>query len=157
MATSGKFGESVNEDYLAKLQQSAVAEKTRKQTRWALSRWSAWVDNRNRLNEGSSSRIPDLADMSDEALSYWLQRFIAEIRKANGDSDPPDSLYALVLGIQHHLRTELHTYDWDFFQQRSFVELKTTLDAEMNRLSDKGLGSSKKQATPISEDEEELL
>ncbi len=45
--SEGNFGEPVNEDYLAKLQQSAVADKTRDQTRWAVSRWSAWAENRN--------------------------------------------------------------------------------------------------------------
>ena len=45
----------------------------------------------------------------------------------------------------------------DFLKQYAFADLKTTLDAEMKRLKRAGVGNSKKQAEPLSEEEEEEL
>jgi len=45
----------------------------------------------------------------------------------------------------------------DFFNDPTFAEFKLNLDAEMKRLQKKGLGSKKRQAEPLSIEEEEQL
>ncbi len=44
-----------------------------------------------------------------------------------------------------------------FFADHDFADFKKSLDAEMKRLQSKGLGSKKRQAEPLSLDEEEIL
>ena len=44
-----------------------------------------------------------------------------------------------------------------FFADTDFEAFRSSLDAEMKRLQSKGLGSTHKQAEPITEDEGELL
>ena len=45
----------------------------------------------------------------------------------------------------------------DFFADKEFIDFKNSLNAEMKRLQAKGLGSNKRQAEPITEQEEDKL
>ena len=45
----------------------------------------------------------------------------------------------------------------DVFKQGAYAEFRLTLDAEMKRLQQTGLGSTKRQAEPLTEAEEEFL
>ena len=55
--------------------------------------------------------------------------------------------------IASHMRANgLNTY-----QDNDFAEFRTTLDAEMKCLQQKGLGSKGQQAEPLTEEEEEIL
>jgi hypothetical protein len=45
----------------------------------------------------------------------------------------------------------------DFFKDAEFADFRCTLDGEMKRLQSQGIGSKKKQAEPITGQEEELL
>ena len=45
----------------------------------------------------------------------------------------------------------------DFFVDHDFIDFKKSLDAEMKQLQFKGLGSKKRQAEPLSQQEEEML
>ena len=47
--------------------------------------------------------------------------------------------------------------DIDFFKDPEFADLKSSLDAEMKKIQSSGKGSIKKQAEPLSLEEEELL
>ncbi len=79
-----------------------------------------------------------------------------EIRKKDGQEFPPNSLYHIICGIQRHLQFNGHP-SIDFFNNSAFADLKLTLDAEMKRLQKGGVGSKKRQAEPLTLDEEELL
>ena len=78
-----------------------------------------------------------------------------EVRK-NGEEFPPNSPHHIVSGIQRHLRLNRKPAI-DFFNDPTFAEFKLNLDAEMKRLQKKGLGSKKRQAEPLSIEEEEQL
>ena len=58
-------------------------------------------------------------------------------------------------GLIHHMRG--NGGQVDFFQDPGFSTFRASLDAEMKRLSREGVGSKKKQAEIITEEEEELL
>ena len=45
----------------------------------------------------------------------------------------------------------------DFFHDKDFAELRGVLDAEMKRLKSAGIGSQKRQAEPLTPEEEEHL
>ena len=78
------------------------------------------------------------------------------MRKKDGTEFPPNYLYHIVNGIMRYLRWNGHA-TIDFFTDSDFVDLKKSLDAEMKRLQSKGLGSQKRQAEPITQQEEETL
>ena len=48
----------------------------------------------------SHGLIDDVSQMSLDDLSFWLPRFVMEVKKEKGDDYPPNSLYSLCCGIQ---------------------------------------------------------
>lgn len=80
-----------------------------------------------------------------------MKRFIVEVRKKDGQPYPPETLYQIVVGLQRHLRQNGRIVD--IFQELEFLDVKTTLDAEMKRLRSEGVGSVKKQAAAITEEQ----
>ena len=60
-------------------------------------------------------------------------------------------------GLIRHIRQNGGKPDIDLFQDRAFADFRNTLDAEMKRLKQTGLGSQAKQAEPLTEAEEEIL
>lgn len=46
----------------------------------------------------------DIDEMSDEMLDFTLARFVAEVRKEDGQEYPGKTLYEILSSIQMHLR-----------------------------------------------------
>ena len=73
-----------------------------------------------------------------------------EVRKANGEHYPPDSLYSLCTGLLRYIREERP--EINIFKDPTFVGFQRALDSEMKRLRSTGLGVKRKQAEPITSD-----
>ena len=115
----------------------------------------SWSDYR-----ASTTGIPVLPlDLygSTEELQYWLICFIHEIRKKNGLEYPPNTLHHIVSGIMRHIPHDCGRPEVDFFKEPGFSDFRSSLDAEIKCLQSAGLGSEKKQAEPLTLEEEELL
>ena len=159
-ATS-KFGPPVGQEYLESLREKAVPQTTQKQTKWALQRWKDWIRDRNEQRE--CVRVDgiapfDLETQSDSTIAFWMERFVCEVRKKDtGDDYPPETIYALVVSLQRHIRSIGKRPEVDFFQQPAYDNLKRTLDAKMKELTEKGVKSEKKKAEIITEDMEDIL
>ena len=100
--------------------------------------------------------IPEITEIPWPDLAKLLSRFILEIRKKNGDEFPPNTLHHIVSGLQRHLCLSGQP-ELDFFKCPEFAEFRADLDAEMKRLQQSGLGSKRRQAEPLTLEEEELL
>ena len=74
----------------------------------------------------------------------------------DGGEFTPNSLYHIVCGLMRHLKWNEHP-SIDFFNDSDFASFKSSLNAEMKRLQSQGLGSKKRQAEVLSEEEEEIL
>ena len=79
------------------------------------------------------------------------------MRKKDGSEYPPNSLHHIACGVMRHLRQDGSKQTLDIFQFAAFADFRATLDAETKRLKQKGVGSKKRQAEPISTTEEEQL
>ena len=53
----------------------------------------------------SSNR--EFTAMTEEALLFWLPKFVAEIRKSDGSLYPPNSVYQICCGLSRALKSEL--------------------------------------------------
>ncbi|XP_047499092.1 transcriptional regulator QRICH1-like [Penaeus chinensis] len=79
------------------------------QKMYGLAAWKRWVTGKNAELAGvSSSRsmklVPeDLLTMNCEELNYALCLFLKDLKKPNGETYQPDTIYYLLLGIQQHL------------------------------------------------------
>ena len=67
------------------------------------------------------------------------------------------TLHGILCGIQRHVQKQKPRETIDFFNDPEFKFLRDVLDAQMKDLCSHGVGSSKKQAEPISEEEENRL
>ena len=102
-----------------------------------------------------NTTIGPLHTMTATNMTYYLSRFVLEAQKKNGTEYPANTLYHIIVGIMHHLRcNNVHV---DFFRDKGFVELRSTLDSEMKRIQGSGISSHPRQAEIITEEGEELL
>ena len=82
--------------------------------------------------------------------------FVLKVRKKDGSEYPPNTLHHICCGILRHLR-ESGRPNIDIFKDSSFTNFRATLDGEMKRLQSLGIGAKKRQAEPLTEEEEERL
>ena len=93
--------------------------------------------------------------MTNEELVKALSYFIVEVRNESGKEYRPNSIYEIIISIQHHLRASGKFLN--FLDDNVYSKLKSVLDAKMKSLSKQGLGIDKKQADVISVEQEEIL
>ena len=130
-----------------------IPKKTQEDTKYCVSLWDAW--RRYRL-ETTGDAIKPITELNRTELQHWLTCFTLEVRKKDGGEFPPSSLHHICCGLMRYLRLNGQP-SIDFFSDSDFVDFKASLDAEMKRLQSEGIGSSKRQAEVLTQEEEELL
>ena len=147
------FGALKTEEEILLACKESIPKRTRQDTAYCVRLWNAWSNYRCNT---SKVHIPPLTEMDANALQYWMTRFILEVRKKNGDEDPPNTLHHLVCGIMRFLRQSGQP-QLDFFKEDVYAGFRSSLDGEMKRLQSKGIGSASRQAEPLTVEEEEML
>ena len=92
---------------IEKVNESRIPSKTKVNTAWATNIWREWAVFRVKHTAPEESTFyldPDIVKMEISAVSFWLQWFVLEVRKANKEHYCPDSLYHLCCGLQRALR-----------------------------------------------------
>jgi hypothetical protein len=93
--------------------------------------------------------------MTSGELNSTLALFIQETRKANGEKYPPKTLHGIISAIQHYLK--FRGKELQFFNDKMFSRLMSSLNAAMKEASAEGLGNTPQKAEVIAVEEEELL
>lgn len=107
--SNSRFACPVSSNYVEALKKSGVPKKTQANTVWATKIWQDWAAFRMKnisQEEAAAGCVldSDVVKMKLADVSFWLQRFVLEVRKSNGDVYSPDSLYQLCCSIQRALR-----------------------------------------------------
>ncbi|KAK3107197.1 hypothetical protein FSP39_009112 [Pinctada imbricata] len=145
-----RFAVSVSESDIQQLISSQTNPNTCKNTKWSTDTFNKWRESRK--------NVPYLKEMNADSLSYWLQRFVLEVRKLDGSEYPPRTLYYIVCGLLRHLRDEnIHNMNFLDENDHRFAVFRKVLDARMKELLSKGLGTKVRQADPISPKDEEKI
>ena len=150
---AARFTARVTDEEIRKRRSDSIPKKTAEDTRYCTGVWQEWSDYHATTY---STYIPPLSAVTPPQLQYWLTRFVLEVRKKDGTDYPPQTLHHLCSGLLRHLRQNGHP-SLDIFKDPFFAEFRSTLDAEMKRLQQLGIGSKKKQAEPLTDEEEEVL
>lgn len=142
------------DDEITNLIDGNMNVNTKKNTKWAVGVFNEWRSFRAR----NGDVISDLHMMNAETMNYWLERFVMETRKKNGDEYPPKSLYYIVCGLLRHCR-DMNVNDKNFLDPKDgrFAHFRRLLDAKMKELLSKGLGTKVRKADPVTKDDEEKL
>jgi len=86
------------------VKKSRVPKKTQENTSWALNVWCEWVacrlKNKLSMEERSYNLDGDITKVDTPAICFWIPRFVLEVRRRDGKSYSPDSLYQLCCGLQ---------------------------------------------------------
>ena len=92
-----RFGSPVSDSKESSIRALAVPTTTKASTEWGIRVWNEWASIRG--SRGSTDRAPvdtPLLEMPLADLSYWMGKFVLEVRKKDRMEYPPKSLYALV-------------------------------------------------------------
>ena len=106
-ACASHFAKPVTSKQLAELCDTAVPSNTKLTTEWGIRLWKEWASSRGATSAPSQTTSEEkaenvlpvttpLIDLPPKDLTYWLGKFVLEVRKKNGDKYPPKTLYALV-------------------------------------------------------------
>ena len=118
------------------------------------------MTNRNLYNRSSSLAkvVPDLTeDLSEERINYWLMRFIMEVNRKDGSPYPAVTLKHLCVGLQRYFRDVVGRPEINLFDGINFASFRKTLDSKMKDLNRKGIHLHKKQAQPLTLEDEHTL
>ena len=137
---------------IVEARKDGVPQRTQQDTLYCTRLWDEWCKHRDTV---TGVKIVPLIELSESELNHQLTSFILEVRKKDGSLYTPNSLHHLVAGLVRDLRQNGRNID--IFKDPGYSTFRASLDAEMKRISREGIGSKKKQAEIITEEEEELL
>ena len=114
------------------LSDKCILKNTATSTKWAVANFECWRKRRNETFTLEPERqVPDdlLLGLDSAALCKWLSLYVAEARKQDGSLFPPKSLYLLLTGLLHHMRSKNPTSP-NFLDsnQLEFVSLHNVMD-----------------------------
>ena len=102
--------------------------------------------------------IPSIRECSEQELGKWLQHYVLEVRKQNGEEYPYKTLYKLCCGIQRvyndstdgTYRPPVKIFDPT---NQHFYRFYHSLDSKMAELQHAGIGIETNQADIITDED----
>ena len=132
----------------------AVPKNTDKNTSWAVNIWKQWSAHRRETCTSYSDWPTHLMIAHPTDMNYWLSKFVLETRKTMVTTTHPILCIAFAVAYWDLSETRLEI---NIFKDPVFAGFQRTLDSEMKRLRSLRLGVKRKQAEPITTDEENQL
>ena len=126
---SDRWGSPKSSAKLDLLCKDSIPKSTQKQTDWSLSVWSQWSCCRSKNLVEADECVHELKQeftaMTEEALLFWLPKFVAEIRKSDGSLYPPNSVYQICCGLSRAQKSA-NRVDIDMFNSPKFTQFRDT-------------------------------
>jgi len=146
--TSRRFSNPTSDEEINRLHQGGIPISTIRRNSWGKKLFEEWREQRKTRvleNELFADKLNcDLMHMDNEALSYWLSKFIVETRKRNGERYPQNSLVSLIAGIQGYLK--FNGKNVNIFKDNEFESVRRSLDTSMKLSTSEGLGLKRRQS-----------
>ncbi|XP_021360810.1 zinc finger MYM-type protein 2-like [Mizuhopecten yessoensis] len=156
--TRRRFAIPMQDGDLKKIVAGESCVNTENKTKWALKVFDSWIEQRliqSKNNEKLKNFPNNLLDLPVSDINEALTYFVAEVRNKNGEEYRPNTLYELIISIQHYFRQNGRFVN--ILDDTEFAGLRGVLDARMKNLAKQGLGINKKQAEIITEEQEQLM
>lgn len=136
-----------------------ISKNTKKNNSWSTKVYEDWVHWRNSLELDKKKKFLHLIEFDPTKcleLERALKHFIFEAKRQDGNDYPPNTLYNIVCGINRYIRSAFPDINIMSDDLR-FVYIRKCLDARMKELTQRGVGVIRKQAEPVSDEQEALL
>ena len=143
-----RFAPPKTDEEVEAARKASMPKKTREDMEYCMRIWSEWRESRQ--------EITPITSMTKQEIDEAMCRFALEIRRKDGKQYPPNTIHHICCGVMRYLRTQGKP-EIDFFKDSSFSHFRAVLDSEMKRLQGQGVGSKRRQAEPITQEEEEVL
>ncbi|XP_060586099.1 uncharacterized protein LOC132741852 [Ruditapes philippinarum] len=158
---AGRF-QFVSKDYIDFRVRDRIPKNTQRNTNWGVNTWNLWVTVRNNARQLGQPKFPcamELEFISPQEMNEYLCHFVLEVRNTNGELYPATTLNQLLAGLSRYLKDELNRPDLNLYNPNNvyFNRFRQTLDAQMKLVTEKGIGTVKRQAQPITEEQEKCL
>ena len=104
---SGRGISTVSDNEVQVRNEARIPQNAKRATSWSTRVWDDWVTERNSLPINDSDTFvvaPNsgiLNTLCNFELSFWLSKFVYEVRKKDKSEYPPNSLYLLCTGLKH--------------------------------------------------------
>ena len=98
-----RFTAPKSDEEVAAVLAGAVPKNTQRTTNWALNAWKQWTAHRKQVCHPHDCP-PHLYLCTNPEYDQWLNKFVLEIRRADGQPYPPSTLYSICCGLQHYIR-----------------------------------------------------
>ncbi|KAM6958747.1 zinc finger MYM-type protein 4-like [Aplochiton taeniatus] len=128
--------------------ESGSWEPPKLQDKYGVDAWKRWIQWRNEQPNMEKPRFgsrplelkEDILRCTTTELSYGLCRFVAELKRPNGQPYRPDSLFYLCLGIQQFLfdNGRIENIFTDVFYSKFSMEITTLLKGFKPDITDSG-------------------
>ena len=160
---SGRFRAPISSDECRRFEDSWVSDASRRKWNWVLNIFEEWRETRNEAvlkveNSGEPVLNHRIAEMSDEDLDFFLARFVAEVRKEDGQEYPGKTIYEMICSLQCYLRFQrkgpLFLIDKKCCK---FRNLNSALDFVLKERAGEGIGRITSKAEVITPDQMEYL
>ena len=102
LSNASRFGCPVSSAYVEAVKKSRIPKKMQVNIDWATKLWQEWAAcHMKNISPHETGRTlgNNVAKMELADVSFWLQRFVLEVWKSDGDVYSSDSLYQLCCGI----------------------------------------------------------
>ena len=154
----GRFKTPLQEADLNKMVKDSLSSKTLSKSKWAVNVFKQWQEERKKqaaLDNSIRSFEGDIITMTNDVLNEALGYFVAEVTNKDGNEYRPNTIYELIISIQHFLRNNGRFVR--FLDDAEFQSMRQILDAKMKNPSRQGIGANKRQADVITEEQENIL
>ncbi len=146
--------EFVGDEEMETICKGYVPVNTEKNTKWSVKCFNQWVVSRNRECEDECPE--DLLETHNPVeLNKWIPRFIAEVRKSDGEKYPPKSIQLILSGILRYMRA-ISDDAPNILDRKDvrFKNIKNACDVVYRALHKEGVGASVRHAAVITSEEE---
>ena len=104
VAIDKRFAEAKRADEVAEVTKGYIPPNTAKNTTWAMRVFEEWCCARNKKCTGDEVCGANVLDSPvTDSLNFWIPRFVAEVRRQDGEPYPPKTIHQILAGLQRYM------------------------------------------------------
>ena len=151
-ANATRFAIPKSEEEVKQARKARIPKKTQTDTKYCVDIWKNWSIYRNSV-VNTEQVNEDITALDNNGIQYWMSRLFWRLGRKMVQGT--HQTHYITSAVEFCVILERVGGLTDIFKDSSFADFRATLDGEMKRLQSLGIGAKKRQAEPLTEEEEE--